>query len=229
MYNFNGISQEAINLLAENKFHDSKAFYEEHKQELKEIATVPMRKIMVDLSPILLSIDDEIDVNPVYSVSRIRRDTRLSMNKTMYRENLWIMFRRNKKLYQNCPCMWFEFYPNFYNLGIGLFTMKPSQMDVYRQMIRENPDEFDKVIKASKKAKLEFVSEMYKKPRDGCPNSKFEKYYNAKSATFIYSSENISRFQNEDFIEELKSFIKTVKPIYAFLLKVHKRIIAEEI
>lgn len=228
MYNFNGISKKAINLLAENRFHDSKNFYEEHKQELKELATVPMRKIMIDLSETLTTIDDEIDVNPVYCVSRIRRDTRLSKNKLMYRENLWIMFRRNKKLYQNCPCMWFEFFPDSYNIGVGLFTVKPSQMEFYRRAIRENPDEFNKVIKAAKKAKLNFVSDCYKKQRTGCPSAKFETYYNAKSAMFMRTCFDLSKISDETLIDELKEFMETVKPIYDFMLKIHKTIVAEE-
>lgn len=35
MTNFNGITPKAIELLSENRFNDSKAFYEEHKEELK--------------------------------------------------------------------------------------------------------------------------------------------------------------------------------------------------
>ena len=33
-YNFQGISSKAINLLCQNRFEDSRAFYEEHIEEL---------------------------------------------------------------------------------------------------------------------------------------------------------------------------------------------------
>ena len=42
-YNFKGIKRESIELLCLNRFNDSKEFYEEHKLELKEGITVPMR------------------------------------------------------------------------------------------------------------------------------------------------------------------------------------------
>ena len=48
MTNFNGITPKAIELLSENRFNDSKAFYEEHKEELKQLATIPMRQIVLD-------------------------------------------------------------------------------------------------------------------------------------------------------------------------------------
>lgn len=44
MYNYKGIKPEIIELLSINRFNDSKAFYEEHKEELKQGATVPMRQ-----------------------------------------------------------------------------------------------------------------------------------------------------------------------------------------
>ena len=52
-YNFKGIKPESIELLCLNRFNDSKEFYEEHKLELKEGITVPMRQIVLDLSGLL--------------------------------------------------------------------------------------------------------------------------------------------------------------------------------
>lgn len=53
MTNFNGITPKAIELLSENRFNDSKAFYEEHKDELKQLATIPMRQIVLDLAEMM--------------------------------------------------------------------------------------------------------------------------------------------------------------------------------
>ena len=53
MTNFNGITPKAIELLSENRFNDSKAFYEEHKEELKQLATIPMRQIVLDLAEMM--------------------------------------------------------------------------------------------------------------------------------------------------------------------------------
>lgn len=78
MTNFNGITPKAIELLSENRFNDSKAFYEEHKEELKQLATIPMRQIVLDLAEMMTQLDDKMYTDPVYTVSRIRRDTRVA-------------------------------------------------------------------------------------------------------------------------------------------------------
>ena len=110
-YNFQGIKAESIQLLCENRFNDSKSFYEEHKEELKQGITVPMRQIMLDLSGLMLDIDDVMMTDPVRSVSRIYRDTRGNRSKIKYRENMWMFFRRYKNEFPCAPFYFFEFFP----------------------------------------------------------------------------------------------------------------------
>ena len=42
---FKGITSEALFMMADNRFRNSKAYYDEHKEELKAKMTVPMRQI----------------------------------------------------------------------------------------------------------------------------------------------------------------------------------------
>lgn len=80
-----------------NRFNDSKAFYEENKEKIKANMTVPMRQIAASLSDMMLDIDPFMNTIPTKMVSRVRRDTRYTHDKHLYRENMWIMFMRPKK------------------------------------------------------------------------------------------------------------------------------------
>ena len=62
-----------------------------------------MRQIVLDLAEMMTELDNKMYTDPVYTVSRIRRDTRRSKSKMMYRENLWLMLRRHKKQYPCAP------------------------------------------------------------------------------------------------------------------------------
>ena len=42
---FKGITRDALFMMADNRFRNSKAYYDEHKEELKAKMTVPMRQI----------------------------------------------------------------------------------------------------------------------------------------------------------------------------------------
>lgn len=124
MTNFNGITPKAIELLSENRFNDSKAFYEEHKEELKQLATIPMRQIVLDLAEMMTELDDKMYTDPVYTVSRIRRDTRRSKSKMMYRENLWLMLRRHKKQYPCAPFFLVRVFAGMLHHGSGFLCAK---------------------------------------------------------------------------------------------------------
>ncbi len=124
-YNFKGIKPEAIELLCLNRFNDSRSFYEEHKEELKQGITVPMRQIMLDLSDLMYDIDEKMMTDPVRSVARIYRDTRGNRNKTKYRENIWMFFRRYKKEYPEAPFYYFEFFPDSFGYGVVFWLWRP--------------------------------------------------------------------------------------------------------
>ena len=102
--NFNGITSDAMFLLAINRFNDDKAFYEENKEAIKEGVIVPLRKLVADLAPTMVKINPEMILDPVRCVSRVRRDTRYTHDKSLYRENLWVMFRHAKNQLPTHQC-----------------------------------------------------------------------------------------------------------------------------
>lgn len=224
MYNFTGIKPEAIELLSINRFNDSKSFYEEHKEEIKQGATIPMRQIVLDLSEDICEIEPLADTNPNYVVSRIRRDTRRSKSKLMYRENLWLMLRRNKFQYPFAPFFWFEFHSMGYCFGLGMWTGKPAQFDYVRQIIMENPDKWLKAVKTAEKAGLVYgVRDFYKKDKIPDAPENLKKYTNAKNMEFSKWSSNIENIAKPELIDELKSYIKALTPIYEMLIEAYDR------
>lgn len=228
MYNYSGIKPEAIELLSLNRFNDSKSFYEEHKEELKQGVTVPMRQIVLDLSDIMSELDPLADLNPVYAVSRIRRDTRHTKSKMMYRENLWLMLRRNKFSYPFAPFYWFEFTPEVYAFGLGMWTQRPAQFDAVRQKILKEPDRWLSAVKATESAGLEYITrDFYKK--DKIPNApeELKPYLNAKNAEFSYFSKDVQKLASSSLIDELRLMLDISSPMYEFLIEAYDTAFSE--
>ena len=67
---FVGIPAESLFLLAENRFQDSKAFYEEHKPQINKTVVQPLKQLVADMTPAMMEIDPLMGG----SVSRVRRD-----------------------------------------------------------------------------------------------------------------------------------------------------------
>ena len=214
---YSGIFPETLFLMEENRFRDSKAFYEEHKEEIKKGITVPMRQIAAIFAKKLYKADDKAETDPVKMVSRVRRDTRFTKDKHLYRDNMWVMFMRNKHKWQNYPCMWFEVTPRNFSFGVGFFGSTPALMSTMREKMRETPQDYIKAIKGIKKLGFGYWGEQYKKAFEGCPKG-LEEYYNAKNFGFIAYETDMSMLSDGRVIELLDTAYDALIKLYKLML-----------
>lgn len=227
-YNFQGIKPEAIELLCLNRFNDSKSFYEEHKEELKQGITVPMRQIMLDLSELMGEIDDKILTDPVKSVSRIHRDTRGNRSKIKYRENMWMFFRRYKNVYPGAPFYYFEFFPGSYGYGLAFWLWRPSNFKIVHQQILKHPDRWLDAVKACEEAGFVYsCHDEYKKDMYPDAPEELKPFLKAKNMSFSYNNFDLSRIATPALIDELKLAFDIARPMYEFWADCYDIMIAE--
>ncbi len=224
---YDGITRESLFLLADNRFRDSKAYYEEHKEAIKSGVTVPMRQIAGIIGEELISVDPLMNSIPTKMVSRVRRDTRYTKDKSLYRENMWIMFMRPKHDWVGYPCMWFEVTPREYSLGVGFYGDEPGLLETFRKNLRERPEEFRKAADKCVKIGSVFFKRQYKRPFPGCPEG-LEEYYNAKDVGFISFSGNLDDLKDERIIEIIRGYFQAYIPMYKFLLSVSDEYYSKE-
>lgn len=229
MSEFNGFDRNIFTLLEINKFNDSKIFYESVKEEIKQGAIIPMRQLCSDLADELFAVDDKMNLIPTKMVSRIRRDTRFSKNKDLYRANVWCMFMRDKHIWQRQPCMWFEFYPECYNYGIGTFRNDTLFLEVFREYLVEHQDQFREALRILSITGATLDIECFKKNKPGIErvSEDLRKFYNSKYFYFIYSSPEMDKLINGSIKEELTYAIRAFSPMYKFLAEITDKIVAE--
>ncbi len=225
MGDFKGFDRNALFLLQLNKFNDSKDFYETVKEEIKQGAIVPMRLLASDLSDELYKIDPKMNLIPTKMVSRVRRDTRRSKNKELYRANVWCMFMRDKHQYTYQPCMWFEFFPDGYSYGIGIFGSEPKIMNLYREHMLSNQSRYKSaIIKLEKFGALPDIYP-YKKPKPGYDEIEkgLKSYFNTKYIYFCKTGTDMDNLFSDKIYYELSEAIKAFAPFYKLLLEVHEK------
>lgn len=219
MIEYQGIKRESLFLMADNRFRDSKEFYEEHKEELKSGMTEPMRQIAAIIGEELFSLDELMQTNPVKMVSRIYRDSRYTNDKHHYRENMWIMFSRDKHQWRNYPAFWFEVTPTDYSMGVGLYGNDIGVMNLIRQHIRENPSEFKKIIKKCESTGAVPYGSEYKRIPAGCPKG-LEKYYGRKEFGFISTYDTLDDLADPGIIDIIRKNFSAFSPLYSYLLSI---------
>ncbi len=226
MNSYDGITGEAFWLLGQNKFNNSKEFYEANKEQIVRLAIQPMRQIAEAIAAEMEKIDDRMNLVPTKMVSRIRRDTRFSKDKRLYRENIWIMFMRPKAEWPTYPCFWFEIQPSGYSYGVSCFETTPAFMQIYRQLLLEQPDQFLQAVKKTKKAGADFYADTYKKEKKPDVPENIKMYYNVKSMSFMAKSNDLTMLESDTIIAQLKAAYENFTPMYRFLKCAADRYIA---
>lgn len=159
---FTGITADSLFLLAENRFQDSKAFYEEHKAEINRCVVHPLRGLVEELTPAMLAIDPLLGG----SVSRVRRDNRFTHDKHMYRENMWVVFARDKRAWNWCvPAFYLDFSLQEADWGLGFYNATPAIMRCLRRRAEEDPARVEKAIRQANKAGFTLCGRPYARPR----------------------------------------------------------------
>ena len=227
MSDFKGFSPDTFMLLELNKFNDNRDFYESVKEDIKKMAIVPMRQIASDLSDELYRIDDKMNLVPTKMVSRIRRDTRFSKNKEMYRANVWCMFMRDKHIWHNQPCMWFEYFPDSYSYGVGTFRVDTAYLETFRRVLRDNQQLFKRALSSVEiTGAIPFV-DCFKKDKPGIEDidDELRAFYNSRGFHFVYTGTEMKKLIDGSILQELTYAIRAFEPMYKFLIMVGDELI----
>ncbi len=164
---YQGIRQEAFWLLAENRFHDSKSYYEENKERLKKEVLDPLRALTADLASVMADIDPQIVVSPTANgcISRIRRDNRYTRDKSMYRENVWVAFLRDKRAWECLPGFYIDMSMQGSSRGLGFYWASPRLMQTLRKMLDEKPEPILSAAQQALDAGFQLEGDVYARPK----------------------------------------------------------------
>ena len=217
---YDGIRPEGFHLLARNKFENSKEFYEAHKEELKRLVITPLAQIVESLAGDFARLDPQMRLEPTRIISRVRRDTRFTKEKHLYRDHVWITFARKGEEPMVWPCMWFEITPdeNSWTAGVCVYAAVPDYMQYLRSRIAQSPGEFLHAAQAALDAGAVLETEAYKKDRAPEAPKALKPYLNAKAWYFKFASQDMDALAREDFADNtLRGIYAAYAPIYGYL------------
>ncbi len=222
---FEGIKPEGMFLLAENRFNNSKTFYEDHKKQIKALVTDQLRVLLDELFDTMVEINPDFILDPVRCISRVRRDTRFTKDKSLYRENLWIMFRHQKNELPT-PSFWFEIFSDGYTYGCGIVSATPAFMEAWREEIKKNPQPLIDATEKAFSAGLVIEDNKYKRSKaaqDGISGIVAD-WYDQKQAFVLKHTKGIKNLAKpKKLVKELNDAYKAMQPLYDYMLSVTKQ------
>lgn len=213
------ISQHSLDFLTENRFEDSLDWFHAHKREYEALVLAPLAELVEELAPVMRGIDSRLIVEPRVDrcISRIYRDTRFSKDKFRYRDVMWIVFLRDKKLYYGPPTFFFEFSPRGFRYGCGWYQAQPKTMEMLRGMIVENAAPFRKARKAVENQTLfGMEGEAYKRSRFPGQPPALRAWLDRKNLCFIHNSTDFEVLFSPELGTTLAEGFGLLAPVYHF-------------
>lgn len=222
---FNGITGDALRFLFENRMNNSKEWYDSHKDEYKKYVYNPFSDLITELAPTMLQIDSQLITIPSKLISRVRRDTRFTRDKTLYRDNVWLVFLRDKSLMSTAPCFWFEISQKGSSYGVGYYGAEPASMANLRDMAINRHPAFVMAQKYyESQNKFTIGGDMYKRSKFPDQPENIRTWLDRKNLYFESVQNNFELAFSKELPDMLKEGFKELKPIYDFLCVVESRI-----
>lgn len=225
MSRFQGISPDGMWLLAENRFHDSKSYYEDHKPQIKTQVLDPLRALVEDLAGTVTAADPRIVTDPNRNgcVSRVRRDNRYTRDKSLYRENMWVAFLRDKKAYPCAPAFFLDFSLKGSYYGLGFYGATPRLMQTVRRMIDEKPAAWSKALKQAEEAGFASAGDRYARPKKAGLPPLLDAVYNSKTVAMERFDPDPAFFGSPALVNVLKEAFASLVPLYHLLIAAVER------
>ncbi len=215
---FEGIPAEMQSFMKELRERNSKPWYEAHKAEYKRLVKEPFGELTYELGECARKIDGQILVEPRRCVSRARRDTRFTHDKSLYRNNVWISFKPALDRW-DIPLLFFEVMPDHFQYGLAFADMSPAFMRKFRDYISDCPGDFKKAVNEAQKGGLTVEGERYKRPKEGAPKD-LEEWYSYKNFYLVAKRYDNEILQTRDFIHDVVRAFEAAAHFYQILMEV---------
>jgi len=220
---FSGFSPKTLDFLRSLKKNNSKIWFEAHKQDYQKYLLEPLRNLVIDMAEAMLTIDSYFEITPVINktISRIYRDTRFSKDKSLYKNTMWITFKRPNKDWKNAPAYFFEISPDSYRYGMGFYSASKATMDGFREVIDKKPKEFLKTISFYSEQQVFVVEgEKYKKTLDKNKPEEIQSWYQRKNLYLVCNRKIDSHLFSRNLLDDLIFGFELLSPFYHYLWKI---------
>jgi uncharacterized protein (TIGR02453 family) len=219
---FSGFSPRSLRFLEEVRERNSKKWFDGHREEYEKLLLTPLRSLVCELSGTILSIDREIDTSPSLNrtISKIYRDTRFSKDKSLFRNEAWISFKRKRQEKITIPEFYFYMTLDSYEFGMGYYAANKRAMDLFRGAITNNAASFRRAISFENtgKNKIEKYEDRYKRTVDNEGPKDLQDWFQLKSFCFRKKRNIDKRLFSSALAKEIAETFSVLSPLYKFII-----------
>lgn len=219
-------SSKTLDFLFENRLQNSREWFWAHRETYQAVVLEPMKELVRGLTPVMLEIDDRLTTEPRVdkTICRIWRDTRYSRDKSLYRDTMWLVFKRGKMHGTEVPGLYFEITDGGFYYGCGFYQASTSYMSAMRKLILQDDPVFRRARQAFLSQKLfQMEGELYKRPRFLQEPEEKRQWLERRGIGFTAESKDFDLLFSSGLAQKLEEDYRMLEPIYRFLLYASER------
>jgi len=218
---FSGFTHETLGFFNEIHLNNNRAWFEENRDRYKTIVKSPFIELGHALAEPMSKIDPRFELRPEKIISRINRDVRFSRDKSPYRSNVWISYKRPQNEWMEAPAFFFELMPDSYRYGMGFYNAGKNTMDLFRKEMADNEDEFLKIAASvRKKGIFSIEGEAYKKKIENTLHDSLQEWYQKKNLYLMRTCSIGDEIFNGEIASILSAGFKSLEALYNFLWRI---------
>lgn len=217
---FTGFPEATMTYFLNIRFNNYSSYYQQTKGVFIKDVQSPFFQFIDELAPAILKIDPSMEVRPNKCLARIYRDARYTKGQSPLRDHLWFMFRRSGEPRDQSVMYWFELGPESMDWGVGLWGENRPAMDLLRQYICSNSDEFQQIIKSCRLKENHFAlsGTDYKRiviPNDVAPSLK--PWYTKRRLYVVKQNLQVTDAYSPDLVNRVAKDFQSLAPLYRLL------------
>ncbi len=219
MEKFTGLTEETYKFFWEIAFRNEAEFFNENRSRYEREVKLPMQKLALDLAKTALEVDSHFNVRPAAVVSRIRRDTRFSKDKSIYRDNAFLVYKHHGQRTSESYVLYAEFERTSYGYGMGMYCPDAGFMAKVRKRMVDEAELFLSLVnEPGFKERFSPHGVEYKRPRFTNALRELQPWLNMRSLSFSYSSKELKNTMKPELLDEIIEGFLLLKPVYRFIL-----------
>ena len=137
---------EALTFLASLRRHNTRPWFQAHKETYEQAIKGPMVEVIVSLREAFRHFAPEMVADPRVSVYRLYRDTRFSRDKSPYKTQTAAVFPARGLPTNSGPGLYFHISPDEVLIGGGIYMPEPDLLRAVRNRIAKRPEEFFSLV-----------------------------------------------------------------------------------
>ncbi len=219
---FQGLGRDLPLFFAKMRFENTRENYEENRALFEREIKEPMYRLTEALAETVLAIDPQLDTRPARCVSRIRRDTRFTHDKSPYRDHMWLDFHHTGEDRSEGSCFYFDISETAMHWGCGIYHMNPVVMQSLRRLMEEKPGDAlavftDPVLLEQFEIKGETFKRWRKTP-EGMPEA-LQAIYQHKELYAEHTEKDFDLAFSPELADRVAEGFKRMTPLYELLRK----------